>query len=254
MPDRMTDEDLAAAEAEAEQSQAEFLRLEYADLHSKTGERPDPAVIAAAKVKAEHDRLRVNVVRDQVARDKNAARVEAQHALGVRVNELAASAGPGDDQLADLRLMDEIARRVRSRTGQYDTTVTGLYDEATALHGDPRHDPVRRTGQLGPWVPHMPPQGIRYGNTEVHVIGGAVDQAIEAAVKGDVDQAVKLLTPVKDHTPPLPDYYLRDTVWNGIGIVPVYGQPDPRMRDMIRTGRLVRMTPEEAEKWRSTRQ
>ena len=69
----------------------------------------------------------------------------------------------------------------------------------------------------------MPPLGVRYGDSSVHVIGGGVNLALDAAVKGNVDEAMKLLAPVKDHTPATPDYYVKDTL-------PQFGIRHPRVR------------------------
>lgn len=249
-----TDEDLAEAIAEAEQAQKYFLQIEHDSLHAAPPDRPDIAIVTTAAAQSELSARRVAVVRQRVEETREADRLAGFRALGGQVVRLAAAASaPSAEQAAEVQQLAGLAAAIRARASAHDATVVGLYDEASRLSRDPRHDPVKRTGHAGQWVPHMQPQGLRHGHAEVHVIGGAADQAIAAAVSGDVDGALKLLTPVKDHTPPEPDYYLRDVVPNGIGILPVYGSPQPAMWEMQRAGRLVRMTEDEVAAWKAAR-
>jgi len=254
LPD-ITAADLEAAAKEAEDAQTRFLALEFAALHNAPDKRPSAAEVVAQRQEAEHAAARVEVTRKRLEQAKEAARLESMHAVGAQVGQLAAEAGaPSAERVAEVRQLAELAASIRARASGHDATVKGLYDEAARLHGDPKADPVKRTGQAGPWAPHMPPLGVKYGNISVHVIGGAVDQAIAAAVSGDVDGALKLLTPVKDHTQPEPTAVYRDTLGQFGYPMEVYGnRPDRALAEMIRDGRAVLMTPDEVTAWRAGR-
>lgn len=243
-------ETLAEATAAAEAEQARYLDVQHRALHGEPEDRPDaPEVLAAAK-EAELAQARVEVARRREQDAREAARVEAMHAIGTRAVQLAAAAGtPSTELVAEVRQLAELAASIRTRSGAHDAEVVNLYDEAAGLYGDSRADPVGRLGQKGPWAPHTPPLGIKYGNTSVHIVGGSADLAIAAAIKGDVDGALKLLTPVKDHTPPKPAAVYKDT-YGQFGMMPVYGNgPDRSLRTMIADGRAVALTPGEMDDW-----
>lgn len=251
-----TADDLAEAIAEAEQAQAYFLQLEHDSLHAAPPDRPDIAVVTAAAAQSELSTRRVEVVRKRAEETREAERMAGLRAIGARVVQLAAAASsPSAEQAAEMRQIADLAASVRARRDAHDAVMTALYDEAAGLSRDPRHEPVKRTGQRGPWADHMQPQGLRVADTEVHVLGGSADQAIAAAVSGDVDGALKLLTPVSDYTPSPPAYYLRDTLEgpHGLGLIPVRGPLKPDYFEMLRTGRLVQMTPEEVSSWQQNR-
>jgi hypothetical protein len=247
----ITEQHMHQAEADAREAQRRFLELQHTALNGEPGSRPSAVDVLAAQTEAQHAEQRVEITRRRLEESREAARVEALHAVGSRAVQLAAAAAPDAEQAGRVRQLAELAAAIRARCAGHDTEVRGLYDEAARLHGDPRHDPVVRTGQAGPWVAHMPPLGVKYGTTEVHVIGGAADQAVDAAVRGDVDGALKLLTPVKDHTPQPPREVWKDTV-DGT-VYPVHATMPRFLNSMIAEGRAVLMSPEEVAGWQASR-
>ena len=202
-------EALRTAVSEAERDQAAYLALQFADLHND--QRPDPGAIVAARQKAEGSEARVEIMRRRLEDAEEADRIAGHHALGARIYELTATATPGAEQVAVLRQLAEFAAAVRARAAAHDEQVRALYAEAGRLYKDPAHDPVKRTGNSARGRRHVAPMGVRYGELGVHVVGGNADAAVAAAVKGDVDEAVKLLTGVKKDRPrPEPTAYYRE--------------------------------------------
>lgn len=244
---------LDSAIRDAGLAQQRFLALEHQALTADEDDRPTGAQVIAAKHEAELATRRVDVAQERLARAREEARVAGLQEVGADIDQVATDATtPDAEQVASLRQLAESAAAVRARAGAHDQRVTELYARASDLYGG-KDDPVHRSGQAGPWAPHMPPLGVRHGDVEVHVIGGSADAAISAAVRGDVDGALSLLSGVRDCTPPQPDYYIRDTLPQfGVGM-PVYGHPDRNTAEMLRIGRFVRMTPEEVEQWQASK-
>jgi hypothetical protein len=234
-------------------AQQRFLGLEHQALTADEDDRPTGAQVIAAQHEAELATRRVDVARERLERAREEARVAGLRTVGTDIDQLAADAEtPNAEQVASLQQIAEGAAAIRAQADAHDKRVAELYHRAADLYGG-NADPVKRSGQAGPWAAHMPPMGVRHGNTHVHIIGGAADTAIAAAVQGDIDGALSLLSGAEDCTPPQPDYYLKDTLPQfGIGM-PVYGHPDRATAEMLRSGRFVRMTPEEVEQWQANR-
>jgi hypothetical protein len=246
-----TDADLSAATAEAEQAQRDFLDLEHKSLHEAPGGRPAPAEVIAAAKAAELAQRRVEVVQQRVLDAKEDARLNGLHAIGAEVDQLAATAGtPNAEVVAALRQIADGAAVVRGHADAHDDTVVELYGRAAALYGDPRHDPVKRTGQHGPWTPHMPPMGVRHGNALVHIIGGSADLAITAAAGGDVDSATAQFCGAKDLTPAPPTAYIGDTIGQ-FPVTAIHGRPGGSVMQGVRDGRFAILSPDEAEAWKT---
>jgi hypothetical protein len=250
LPDVATDADLAAAARDAEEAQRRFLDLEHRALHDVPDARPLAADVLAAAKDAELAQRRVEVVRKRVEDAREDARLEAHHAIGERINQVAAEASaPSAEQVADLRLLGEVSARIRGRAEAHDATVRALWVEAALHHGDPRYDPVVRLGQPGTQVAHMPPQAVKYGNTSVHVVAHRAGEALAATIAGDTDTALKLLGGWADHAPPEPEYWLKDTLGQ-FPPEPVYpGQMSRTTALLVHEGRLAQMSQDEVEAW-----
>jgi hypothetical protein len=242
-------ESVTEATRSAETAQRKYLELQHAALHAEPESRPSAADVLAASHAAELAQQRIDVARRREAGAREAARVEAMAALGGRVEELAEAAKRrSSEHSADLAAIAELAGRVRARAAAHDEAVRALHAEAGLLFADPRNDVVVRTGQPGEWAAHMPPQGLRHGTVGVHVFGGAVGLALEAATRGDVAGAAKRLDVVDDYTPQAPTQVYVDTV-NG-SRWPIYGAPLPRsLQMMVSDGRARPLTDSEMDEY-----
>jgi hypothetical protein len=245
------DESVVLALKEADEAEELLAELERQSLEEAPGSRPSPAQVAEQRELVRFARGRVEVARRRAEDAREDARLTALHAVGARVGQLAAAvSAPSAEQVAGVRQIAELAAAIKARAAGHDAEVRNLYDEAAGLHGDPKHDPVKRTGQAGEWVPHQAPQGIRYGRVEVTIVGGAVDQALAAAVNGDVDGALKLLTPVRDHTPPAPTAYIGDVIGQ-FPVTAIHGRPGGSVMQGVRDGRFAILSPDEVEAWKA---
>jgi hypothetical protein len=240
------DDGVALAVKEAAEAEELLAELERASLEEEPGSRPGAAQVAEQRELARFARGRVDVAQRRAEQAKETARREACADLGGKITALYNDVSQATTGTVLAQQAADAVARLRQWAAEHDAKVEALRAEAASLGarmvgGQPHRDHA---------FVCVAGDAVRHEHRQVDKIGPTrIDYAVHHAVTGDVDAAARELGVSKDHTPPKPDYYLRDTAWNGIGIVAVYGRPRADLYDMVRSGRLVRMTPEEAGAW-----
>lgn len=243
-----TDEDLAEAIAEAEQAQKDFLQLEHDSLHAAPPDRPDIAVVTAAAAQSELSARRVDVVRKRVEASKAAARLAALEQVGTEIDQLAAEASSATGIPGAVNAIAVACAQLRAACQEHDDRVRMLHDRAAVLVSEPGRPGPRASSA---YVVRAGNGAVRHRGTLVQATGDGVRRAIELACAGDVPGALTEVSPVVDKTPPAPSAYYRD-VLDGV-VTPSYGPPYRALEEMIRSGRMVQMTPEEVSSWQQSR-
>lgn len=233
----INDKTVAQAEAEANDAQKLLEALERQAVESTKFDKSKAAPVVEARQIAEFHRARADRTRVLADRAAAANRLLALADLGSSVEQIHADAStPTAGMIAALTAITSAYATLRQLTDAHNGKVKDAVDLARALDAE-RAAPSGPRASSAHVTVHQGNRKVQSGSRIVQLVDRrAIDDAVELAVKGDTDAAVRRLSAAHTVAPPhRHDHYVVGTA-GGIN-----GHDDPLPREwakQIKAGKM----------------
>lgn len=239
------DEHVALAEAEADAAEQRAAKMADSAIEGGKG-APAASAVVEAHATAEIIRQRAGRIRDKADRAAAANRLLSLAAVGADVEQIHADAAqPDAGMVAALTAITNGYATLRQLADAHNARVRAAVDRARELSAEPAAPSGPRASSAHVTV-HTGQRTIQSGSAVVRQVDkSTIDDAVELAVKGDADAAVRRLSAARTVAPPLRhDHYVVGA--NG----GINGHDDPLPRDwvkQIKAGKMHELNDGEVE-------
>lgn len=245
----VTDEDVSLALQAAEDATAEARRLDGAAV-------ADAAVPAAEVVAARENATlaarRADLIRGHAHRAAQARRLLALDAVGDKIDILVDELDGDEDESpidAALGRIADAVTNLRAIAATHDKHVLALLQVARELDAErPGAHGGAPTSARVAYLQRSDGVTLWHGQTQVHTISLAVDEAIQRVVAGDLDAATKALRSI---TRPGPRPVMRYLVNRSGAVFNFSGRLPRHIAEQVARGDLMEMPTGMAQQWRT---